>query len=120
MSDFIRQDLQATGVAPVICVLKAPERGAAASTSARDLSQFFVSSELSQESALATAAAGELESARRMTDGAARGRRAMPKRPSAQQPPSRHDRPSYNGRFPRASRRRSSATTRISASPSGT
>jgi subtilisin family serine protease len=64
MSDFIRQDLQATGVAPVICVLKAPERGAAASTSARDLSQFFVSSELSQESALATAAAGELESAR--------------------------------------------------------
>jgi subtilisin family serine protease len=56
MSRVIQQDLQASGVALVVFVLKDAPATAAASTTARDVSKYCVSSELSQESALVSAA----------------------------------------------------------------
>lgn len=56
MSSSIEQDLDATGVAPVIVVLKQDTAGAAmavAAQQATDISKYFSSSERSQESALA-------------------------------------------------------------------
>lgn len=61
MSTLLTEQLRATGVASVIAVLKAPPappaaglttRASAARVTADDLSKYFVSSELSQESAL--------------------------------------------------------------------
>jgi subtilisin len=54
MSSIIDQDLDATGVASVIVVLKQPAGAAAAAASARDLSKYFTQSELSQETAITT------------------------------------------------------------------
>jgi subtilisin len=52
MPGVMEQDLEATGVAPVIVVLKQGGASAAAATSAGSISKYFVSSERSQESAL--------------------------------------------------------------------
>jgi subtilisin len=57
MSTAIAQELEASGIATVIVVLKAPPGGAAAAASAGDLSKYFTQSELSQETAIALAAA---------------------------------------------------------------
>jgi len=54
MSSIIDQDLDASGVASVIVVLKQPAGAAAAAASARELSKYFTQSELSQESAITT------------------------------------------------------------------
>ncbi len=54
MSSIIDQDLDATGVASVIVVLKPSAGASAAAASARDISKYFTQSELSQESAIAT------------------------------------------------------------------
>jgi subtilisin len=72
MSDAIRQELQTTGVASVICILKSPARASAAARTARDISKYFVSSDMSHESALVTAA----------TTGSASGRRRPSRRRS--------------------------------------
>jgi subtilisin family serine protease len=52
MPGVIEQDLEASGVAPVIVVLKQAGASAAAASSAGSISKHFVSSERSQESAL--------------------------------------------------------------------
>ncbi|TCN43307.1 subtilase family protein [Kribbella orskensis] len=64
MSTVIDQDLEASGVASVIVVLKAPAGAAAAAASANDLSRYFTHSELSQESAIAVAAQDRATAAR--------------------------------------------------------
>ena len=63
MSAVIQQELEASGVAPVIVVLKQPPATAAAASTARDISRHFVSSELSQESAIVSAARAEAATA---------------------------------------------------------
>ena len=52
MSTIIQQDLEAFGVASVVVVLPEPATVAAAAARASDLSRYFVSSELGQESAI--------------------------------------------------------------------
>jgi len=52
MSTIIDQDIEATGVASVIVVLRQPAATAAAATSARDIERHFTRSERSQDSAL--------------------------------------------------------------------
>jgi subtilisin len=67
VSSLIQQELQATGVAPVIVVLAGKPTAAAAAVQAKGLSRFFASSELSQESAIlseATARAAALPAVR--------------------------------------------------------
>jgi subtilisin len=57
MSTVINQDLAASGVAPVICVLEEGATGAKARAAAKKIQDHFVTSELSQPSALAVALA---------------------------------------------------------------
>ena len=52
MSTIIQQDLQAFGMAPVVVVLPEPAAGSTAAARASELSRYFVSSELGQESAI--------------------------------------------------------------------
>jgi subtilisin len=83
VSRLIQEDLQATGVAPVIVVLaQEPAQASAAAAAANDaaeISQYFVTSELSQESALlfdATARVAEVGLSRRRVRSAGRPRGA--------------------------------------------
>jgi len=62
MSGIVDQQLEATGVASVIIVLKL-QAGAAATATARDLSKYCVQSELAQESAILTDALARAERA---------------------------------------------------------
>jgi len=57
MSSIISEDLKASGVASVICVLKDAERKPPARSAVKGIRSFFVSSEMSQTGALALAAA---------------------------------------------------------------
>jgi hypothetical protein len=77
MSIIVDQELEATGVASVIIVLRSQAGAATSSATVRDLAKYCIQSELTQESAILTDAQARAEVAgkRTATRGSAQARK---------------------------------------------